>query len=99
MKYYQERLEAHIAMVLNYHADLYPITWDISWNKAKAQYEVRIHAEYRPQVGYNETEESPYVDAVQYAEFDKQVKRQMAEQKQANAVKQAMDSLFFGNDK
>lgn len=77
--YYQEKLETHLAMVLNYHADAYPLTWACTWNKSKKQYEVRVMAQYRPEVAYNESDESPYV------------------QKQVQAVKQAMDSLFFSD--
>jgi len=80
--YYQEKLEAHIAMILNYHADAYPIKWASTWNKTKKQYEVRVMAQYRPEVAYNENNPAPYVQSV--------------EEKQANALKQAMDSIFFG---
>ena len=80
--YYQEKLESHIAMMLNYHADAYPVVWDFAFNKTKKQYEVRVMAQYRPEVAYNENNPAPYVQSV--------------EEKQANALKQAMDSIFFG---
>jgi hypothetical protein len=80
--YYQEKLETYIAMILNYHADAYPITWNFHWNKSKNQYEVRVMAQYRPEVAYNESDPAPYVQSV--------------EEKQVNALKSAMDSIFFG---
>jgi hypothetical protein len=80
--YYQDKLETHLAMVLNYHADAYPLTWACTWNKSKRQYEVRVMAQYRPEVAYNESDPAPYVQSV--------------EEKQVNALKSAMDSIFFG---
>jgi hypothetical protein len=94
--YYQERLEAHIAMMLNYHADAYPVQWHSHWNNSKKQYEVRVMADYRPDFAWNDEGGSPYVEAIEEQQFQDNVRRQMAEHKQVSAVKQAMDSLFFG---
>ncbi len=94
--YYQEKLESHIAMMLNYHADAYPVQWWCKWNKSKSQYEVKVMADYLPEFAWNDEGGSPYVEAIEEQQFQANVKRQMAEQKQVNAVKQAMDSLFFG---
>ena len=94
--YYQEKLESHIAMMLNYHADAYPVVWDFAFNKTKKQYEVRLMADYRPDFAWNDEGGSPYVEAIEEQQFQANVQRQMAEQKQVNAVKAAMDSLFFG---
>ena len=95
--YYQEKLESHIAMMLNYHADAYPVVWDFAFNKTKKQYEVRVMADYRPDFAWNDEGGSPYVEAIEEQQFQSTVRRQMAEQKQVNAVKQAMDSLFFSD--
>jgi hypothetical protein len=107
-KYYRDKLETHFAEMLNYHADAYPVMWNIHWNKNKAQYEVRVIADYRPDFAYNEAGEAP---VVKQFEADMQeakrlldeteadllaIRDRLVEQKQTNAVKQAMDSLFFG---
>ena len=102
--YYQEKLESYMAMILNYHADAYPITWDFSWNKPKSQYEVRVMAQYRPEVAYNESDESSFVSDMQEAKrlLDETetellaMRDRLVEQKQVNAIKQAMDNAFFG---
>lgn len=107
--YYHERLSTAIAEKLAFHADAYPVMWDISWNKSKKQYEVRVIADYRPDLAYNEAGESPWVEQVQYEAFAERVGRQIAEhndaaqyemtgveRKQVNALKAAMDSMFFG---
>lgn len=107
--YYHERLSTTIAEKLAFHADAYPVIWDIAWNKSKKQYEVRVLTDYRPSFAYNEADVSPWVEQVQYDAFAERVGRQIAEsndaaqyemtgveRKQVNALKQAMDSMFFG---
>lgn len=86
-KYYRDRLEEYCAATLSYEADQYPILWDLSFNKRKGQYEVRALCAYRStwEYGYDEIAES---NAAAHYEMT-------GEKRQVNAVKQAMDSLFF----
>lgn len=87
-KYYRDRLEEYCAATLAYDADQYPILWDLSFNKRKGQYEVRALCAYRPTWGYgNDIAESNAA-----AEYE----MTGAEQRQVNAIKKAMDSMFFG---
>ena len=89
-KYYRDRLEEYCAATLAYEADKFPLLWDLSFNKRKGQYEVRALCAYRPHWEYgNDIAES---NAAAHYEMT-------GEKRQVNAVKQAMDSLFFGGQR
>lgn len=90
-KYYQDRLEEYCAKALAYTADQYPMLWDFSWNKSKRQYEVRAICAYRPTWEYNND----------IAESNAAAQYEMTgvEQRQVSALKQAMDSIFFGGQR
>jgi len=86
-KYYRDRLEEYCAATLAYEADKFPMLWDLSFNKRKGQYEVRALCAYRRgwEYGYDDIANS---NAAAHYEMT-------GEKRQVNAVKQAMDSLFF----
>jgi hypothetical protein len=56
MHYQADKLSQHIAMMLTYDADAYPISWEFKWNKSKAQYEVRMLMEHKPEAAYGYVE-------------------------------------------
>ena len=86
-KYYQQRLEEYFATALAYYGDQYPTLWDFYWNKSKRQYEVRVLCAYRPTWGYGYDDIAESNAAAHY--------EMTGEKRQVNAVKKAMDSLFF----
>lgn len=88
--YYHERLSTTIAKELAYNADTYPVLWDITWNKRKKQYEVRMLTDYRPDFAYGDVNELAESYRAGHYEMTG------AEVKQSHAIKQAMDSIFFG---